>query len=157
MMNRMLQNHGCRFLAGNLSVALLTAGIPAAILLAITKTMAASWAVLAILAIVHLSLVGLQISRQGTWIPEKWLAAAFVVLPVVDAWQTVRWLMTGFWIEGFLGFNLAALASVFTVMIVRNKWRKWRAPKPVVLPVAHSGDDHHAQHHHADDPTTMVY
>lgn len=156
MLNRMLQNHWCRFLAGNLSVALLVVGIPVAIVLAVTKTIAAPWAILGILTIVHVSLIGLQISRQGTWIPEKWLAAGFAVLPVFDAWQTVKLFSNGDWVEGFLAFNLAVLASVFTVAILKNKWRKWRAPKPTLVANPQSAGDHQA-HHHADDPTSMVY
>src|SRR5688500_1302885 len=69
IMNRMLQNHWCRFLAGNASVVLLTVGIPVAILLAVTSSITWSWAVVGILAIVHASLIGLQISKQGTWVP----------------------------------------------------------------------------------------
>src|SRR5688572_30556276 len=123
MLNRMLQNHWCRFLSGNLSVGLLVVGIPVAILLALTSTIATSWAVLGVLAIVQVSLVGLQISRQGTPIPEKWLAAAFAFLPLFGAWQTVELFSKGLVLEGFLAFLLALGASAFTVAIVKNQWR----------------------------------
>jgi hypothetical protein len=157
MLNRVLQNHWCRFLAGNLSVGLLVVGIPVAILLALTNTVATSWAVLGILAIVHLSLVGLQISRQGTWIPEKWLAAAFALLPLFDAWQTVEIILKGLVLEGLLASLLALGASALTAAIVKNQWNKWRAPKPVVIFNPTSGEGHQAHQHHADDPISMVY
>jgi hypothetical protein len=157
MMNRILQNHWCRFVAGNLSVALLVVGIPTVILLSMTGQIRSATAGLGILAMVHASLVGLQISKQGSWIPEKWLAAAFVVLPVVDVQQTVRLFSKGLWLEGFWAFVLALFAAAITVAIVKHQWRKWHAPKDTVLIVPGSGEDHHAHHHHTEDPTTMVY
>ncbi len=157
MMNRILQNHWCRFLAGNISVALLVVGIPVAILLAITNITSRPWTILGILAIVHASLIGLQISRQGTWIPEKWLAAAFVVLPVFDVQQTVKLFSKGLWLHGFWAFVLALGAAAITVAIVKRQWQKWQSPKTVVVVKSHPGDDSHAAHHHAEDPTTMVY
>jgi hypothetical protein len=156
MFHRIMQNHWCRFLAGNASVGLLVVGIPAAILLAITQTITGAWAILAILAMVHVSLVGLQVSRHGMWIPEKWLAAGFVVLPLVDVWQTVRLFSRNNYVEGFWATVLTVLASAMTVAIVNNKWRKWHAPKPVLVANPQGGEGHH-HHHHADDPTTMVY
>ena len=157
MLNRILQNHWCRFLAGNVSVTLLVVGIPTVILLAGLGSITRPWAVLGILAIVHVSLVGLQVSQKGTGIPEKWLAAGYVVLPVIDVQQTVRLFSKGLWLEGFWAFVMALVASAFTVAIVTNKWRIWTAPKPVIVPGPRPGDDHHGHHHHTDDPTTMVY
>lgn len=156
-MNRLMQNHWCRFLAGNLSVGLLVVGIPVAILLGVTEMIAASWAVLTILAIVHFSLVGLQISRRGAWVPETWLAGAFVVLPIVDIQQTVRLFSKGLWVQGFWAFVLALGASAVTVAIVKNQWRKWTAPKESVVLLPRPSQDEHGQHHHVEDPTTMVY
>jgi hypothetical protein len=157
MMNRIFQNHWCRLIAGNLSIALLVIGVPVAVMFAITGTLAITSAVLLILACVHLSLVGLQISRQGTWIPEKWLAAGFVFLPVIDVSQTVAMFSKDLWLEGVWAFLLAVAAAFITVSIVKNQWQKWQAPKTTTVTIKRSSNGNQAAIHPADDPTTMVY
>ena len=156
-MNRILENQWCRFFAGNASIALLTVGIPAAILFQVMGTITSATAGLVILAIVHLTLVGLQISRNGTWIPEKWLAAGYLVLPVIDVSKTVTWFAKGLWVEGFWAFVLAVIAAFVTVSIVKNEHRKWRAPKTTTFRRHRSQHEGNGFDHHADDPTTLVY
>lgn len=157
MLNRILKNQWCRLLAGNLSVGLLVVGIPLAVLLAILNTLAVPTAGVIVLAIVHLALVGLQVSRQGTWIPEKWLAAGYVFLPLIDVIFTVRWFSQDYWLEGFWAFVMALVAAFFTIWIAKNQWRKWRSPELTTVTVKHGSNHGSIDHHHADDPTTMVY
>lgn len=156
MVNRILKNHWCRLLAGNLSVGLLVVGIPVVVLFTVSQTLTTLTAGLIILAIVHLSLVGLQVSKGGTWIPEKWLAAGYLFLPVIDVSRTVHCFSNGFWLHGFWAFVMALTASFLTVFIAKNQWRKWREPKTEVV-VANSAPNHQADNFPADDPTTMVY
>lgn len=156
MVKRVLKNHWCRLLAGNLSVTLLVIGIPLVIVLTVTQTLTTLTAGLVILAIVHLSLVGLQVSKGGTWIPEKWLAAGYLVLPVIDVMRTVSCFSQGFWLHGFWAFAMALAASFITVMIVQNQWQKWRSPKLVEVTVKKSSSNH-ADNFPMDDPTSMVY
>jgi len=156
MLNRMLKNHWCRLLAGNLSVGLLVVGIPVAVLLAMSGTLAVPTAGLIVLVFIHFALIGMQISRQGTWIPEKWLAAGYVFLPVIDVMQTVRWFRQDFWLEGIWAFVLAFASSFVTIWIAKNQWRKWKSPKIETVTINRQAD--HGSAHHADhDPTTMVY
>ncbi len=155
-MNRILQNTLCRLLAGNFSIALLVIGIPVAILFKITGTLTTSTAVIAVLAILHVSLLGLQISQRGTWVPEKWLAAGYVFLPVIDVSQTVSWFSNGLYREGFCAFALALTAAFITVSIVKNQWRKWLAPKTVAVTKPSTGREALEQNQSVDDPT-MIY
>jgi hypothetical protein len=157
MKNRMLQNHWCRLLAGNLSIALLVIGLPVAVLFAVTGTFRSTTAILTVLAIIHVSLVGLQISQYGTWIPEKWLAAGYVCLPVIDVSQTVTLFSKGLWLEGFWAFVMAVVAAFFTVSIVKNQWQKWRHPKTTTMTRHRPAPEDQGFQHPADDPTTMVY
>ena len=157
MLNRILQNQWCRFVAGNLSVGILVVGIPVAVLLTIMNTLTVPAAGLLVLAIVHLALVGLQISRQGTWIPEKWLAAGYVFLPPIDVIFTVRWFSQTAWFAGFGALVLAVIASFFTIWIAKNQWRKWKHPKSATVTISRPVHEDHAANQPADDPTTMVY
>ena len=154
MLKKILDNHWCRLLAGNLSLALLVVCIPMAVMLTITQSLAAMTAGLVILAVVHVALVGLQISRHGTWIPEKWLAVGFVFLPVIDVSQTVSLFNKGFWLEGFWAFVMAVAAAFFTVHIVKTQWQKWRHPKTVTVTKTRHEDQSVNQ---PMDDTTMVY
>ncbi|MCA9067775.1 MAG: hypothetical protein KDA84_02565 [Planctomycetaceae bacterium] len=157
MVNRMLENHWCRLLSGNLSVTLLVVGIPVAVVFAATQTLTTLTAGLVVLAIVHVSLIGLQVSRRGTWIPEKWLAVGFLFLPVIDVSRSVSCFSEGFWVHGLWAFGMALVASFITVFIVQHQWRKWREPKTVEVTVNKSLRDNHGDNYHIDDPTSMVY
>ncbi len=156
MVKRILDNHWCRLLAGNLSLALLVVCIPMAVLLTITQSLAAMTAALVILATVHLALVGLQVSQRGTWIPESWLAVGFVFLPVIDVSQTVSLFNKGLWLEGFWAFVMAVAAAFVTVHIVKNQWQKWRHPKIHTVTKTQSSHGDQTIHPPMDD-TTMVY
>lgn len=157
MPNRILKNHWCQLLTGNLSVALVAFGIPVAVVFTITGTLATVTAEAIILAIAHLSLVGLQISRGGTWIPEKWMAVGYVFLLLIDVWRTVDWFSRGFSAQGLCALVMAVVASFVTVFIVQNQWRKWREPKNVVAMVRRSISNDNAALDHPEDPTTMVF
>lgn len=157
MGDRILQNHWCRLLAGNLSVALLAVGIPLTVMFSIMKTLAVPMAGLVILAIAHAALIGLQISRRGTWIPEKWLAAGYLILPVIDAMLTVRWFDRDHWVEAFCAFLLLMVAAFVTIWIVRNQWRKWRSPEPKTVIVPRRTPNESDINYPSDDPTSLVY
>ncbi len=157
MLDRMLQNDWCRFLAGNLSVALLVVGLPMAVLLQVTEVIASATAGVIALGIVHLALLGLQVSFTGAWIPEKWLAAGYIILPVVDVSKTVAWFSRGDWVQGFWAFVLAVVAAFVTVWIIKNEHRKWRTPKTAGPPTRPTRYEDPEIHYPMDDPTTLVY
>ncbi len=156
MMKHIFDNRWCRLLAGNLSLALLVVCIPMTVLLTITQSLAAMTAGLVILGLVHVALLGLQISRQGTWIPENWLAVGFVFLPVIDVSQTVSRFNKGLWLAGFWAFLMAVAAAFVTVHIVKNQWQKWRHPKTATMTRTHSSRGDQTINPPMDD-TTMVY
>ena len=128
-MRKYLNNSYVKLLAGHLAILLLMIGLPSTIVLAATEVWTQSFAMLAVLAIVHVAILALQVSVSGRLIPENWNAAFFLPLPIFSAQYTVNMMETAQYPWAVLGFVLTAAGAMIVVLMIMNIWQKFKNRK----------------------------
>jgi hypothetical protein len=122
-----MEHHIVRLAAGNLAALILLIGLPAVALTHAAGAWSTELAEMAALVGVHVLLLATQVATTGTPIPRKWIAAAFALLPVLDAMATLSNIEAGHAGWAAAGLLLTLFAAYVTVAMVRELWK---SPSP---------------------------
>lgn len=135
-MERFWKHDLTKLICGNLATGLLMIGVPVLILLQAVGSLETHQASFLLVAGVVFSLLGLQVSRNGSLTPRKWLAAFFLPLPMVNSALAIST-----WRAGHVGWSIAfLLLATGTVFVVVQSAlaiiRKVPSTEPPITPRA---------------------